>query len=97
MLAGVRNALPRVLTTVESFAHVTITDADEPPIVLQVISRVWIYEDQSWMVAVHNVDNPAVNHVEAGDDPVQVQALLHRASFLRRLAAGEPSRLPAAG
>lgn len=97
MPAGVRNALPQILTTVESFADVTITDADEPPVVLQVISRIWVYEDHSWMMAVHNVENPAINHVEAGNDPVQAESLLHRASFLRRLAAGQASCLPATG
>lgn len=97
MAAGVRSALPRVLTTLESFADVTITDADAPPLVLQVISRVWVYEDHSWMMAVYNVADPSINHVEAGDDPAQAESLLQRASFLRRLAAGQASWLPATG
>lgn len=91
------NALPEILTTMESFADVTIRDADEPPVSVQVVSRVWIYDDQSWMMAVHNVDNPAINHVESGDDPAQTEALWHRASFLRRLSTGKASILPSTG
>lgn len=91
-----RVALPRVITSVQTFADVTITAADEPSTIVQVISRYWVYEDESWMVAVHNADNPALNHVEQGTDAEGAKALRDRAEWLRKLAAVVVSALPLA-
>lgn len=87
-------AIPRVLTSMESFADVTIREDGEPPLVVQVVSRFWVYDDQSWMMAIHNADNPAINHIETGDNAAQMDALWHRAAFLRRLAGTVHALLP---
>lgn len=83
---GVRQAPPQVKTQLESFADVSILDEFGCRTIVQVISRVWVYEDSTWMMAVHNAINPAINHIEAGEDAAGADALLARATWLRSLA-----------
>lgn len=57
MQAGVRDALPRVITTVEMFSDATIC-RDGGCRVVQIINRWWLYDDGTYTLTLHRADHP---------------------------------------
>lgn len=66
MSAGVRSLPVRVKTTVEMFSDVVIRDG-ETSIVVQVKTRWWLYDDDSYYLSIHRAGDPLENAAIAGD------------------------------
>jgi hypothetical protein len=67
MITAQRQAPACVTTHVEMFSDVCICQHDECRIV-QVMNRWWLYDDGSYVLSVHPVDDPMGGSTIAGSD-----------------------------